>query len=276
LTSADSLSIFQLIDSLINLEQEKEKSQLAFRAGYNSNIVATGRPFQLGQFGVSGGSSFFHRSGFFVDATGYWSPEYTPSYFLTIASLGFMKADLKRFSFLVEYSRYFYNLSEEYASVSYVNNFTATALYEYKKLNIRFDYALYTGEKTGHRFTPSISLNFHKKNWWRLGRIAFNPTFSMMTGIEQTIAYIPLFKNRLGAIFRIRQGLPLYYADKNNTFGIMNYTFIAPLSISLKNWSFLLSYTYNIPRPLPNETTPLNTGGYLSFTITRYLDLGKR
>ena len=276
LTRADSLSIFQLIDSLINMKPEKVNSQFAVRAGYNSNIVATGRPFELGRFGISGGGSFYHKSGFFVDATGYWTHEYDPAYFLTVASLGYMKTDLKNFSFVAEYSRYFYNLSDEYADVSYYNNFTATALYEYKKLNARFDYSLYLGNKTGHRFSPSLSLNLEKKNWRGIRRISLYPTFTLMTGIEQIITYEPPFSTRLGAIIRIRRGLPLYAEQKNYEFGIMNYAFSIPLSVAVKKWGFLLNYTYNIPQKLPNEVTDLSDGGYLSFSLVRYLELKPR
>lgn len=258
------------------MEPEKANSQFAIRTGYNSNIVATGRPFELGQFGISTGATFYHKSGLFMDATGYWSGEYDPSYFLTIASVGYMRTDLKNFSFVAEYSRYFYNLSEEYASVSYNHNFLATVLYEFKKLNARFDYSLYLGDKTGHRFTPTLSLNFEKRNWHGIRRISLYPTFSVMTGIEQITTYVPLFKTRLGAILRIRSGLPLYSEEQNPQFGIMNYAFSLPLTIAVKNWVFLLNYTYNIPKKLPNETTSLSNGGYLSFSIVRYIDLKKQ
>jgi hypothetical protein len=276
LSPIDSLSIFQLIDSLINMEPEKEKSQFAIRAGYNSNIVATGRPFELGAFGISSGASYFYKSGFFVDATGYWSPEYDPSYFLTVASIGFMKTGTKNFSFLAEYSRYFYNLSEEFATVNYLHNFLATAFYEYKKINARFDYSLYLGEKTGHRFSPTLSLNFEKRKWRGIRRISLYPTFSLMTGIEQVTTYEPLFKTRLGAIFRIRNGLPLYAEKENSEFGIMNYAFSFPLSVAIRNWGILVNYTYNVPKKLPNETTDLSNGGYLSFSIVRYFELKKK
>jgi hypothetical protein len=274
-TSSDSLSIFQLIDSLLNLNDEKEKSQLAIRVGYNSNIVATGRPFELGQFGISGGSAFYHKSGLFVDATGYWSNEYSPSYFLTAGSLGYMKSFKKGWSMLTEYTRYFYNLSEEYASVSYLNNVTATALWEYKKLNTRFDYSLYTGEKIGHRLTPSISLHLEKRKWKKIRKISFYPTVSVMTGIEQVTRYEKLYDTRLQALFRIRNNLPLFRETVVNEFGVMNYGLMAPLSIAIKNWNLLLNYTYNIPIKLPGETTNLTNSGYLSFSIVRYFEIGK-
>ncbi len=247
---------------------------MAIRAGYNSNIVATGRPFELGQFGISAGAAFYHKSGLFVDASGYWSNEYDPAYFLTVASVGYMKTGFKGWSWLVEYSRYFYNLSDQYASVSYTNNFTSTTLFEHKLLNLRFDYSLYTGEKTGHRFTPTVSLNFEKRNWRGIRKISLYPSVSTMFGIEQVRYFRPLFRNRLERIFRDNNNLPLYTEEFTNEFGIMNYAFNAPLSVFYKNWGFLMSYTYNIPRRLTYEETNLTNSGYLSFSVVRYFDVG--
>jgi hypothetical protein len=277
LNSSDSLSIFELIDSLITAsEPEKGYSQIAVRAGYNSNIVSTGRPFGLGQFGLSSGAAFYHQSGVFADATGYWSNEYDPSYFLTIASLGYMNATFKKWSFLAEYSHYFYNLSDAYSSVSYTDNLTATTLFEHQFLYLRFDYGLYMGTKIGHRFTPAISLNLQKKNWRGFRKISFYPSFSVMMGIEEIQYYAPLYRSRLEAIFRVRHNLPLFSSQLTHEFGIMNYAFSAPISIAYKNWVFLLNYTYNMPVKLPNEVTNLTDSGYLSFSLIRYFDVKSR
>ena len=273
LTSADSLSIFQLIDSLIsNIEPEKEKSQIAVRAGYNSNITATGRPFELGQFGVSTGTAFYHKTGLFADVSGYWSNQYDPSYFLTVASIGYIHSKLEKWSFMTEYSRYLYHLSDNYTTVSYTNNFMLTSFFEHKHLSLRFDYSLYTGKKTGHRFNPIISINLEKKNWQGVKKISLYPSFSLLLGIEQVQSYLPLFRNRLEAIYRIRHGLPLFSKLISNEFGAMNYAFSAPLNISLKNWGFIVNYTYNIPHRLPGEVTNLSNGGYLSFSMIRYIN----
>ena len=97
----------------------------------------------------------------------------------------------------------------------------------------------------------------------------------MMMGIEQVTRYDKLFDSRLQALFRIRNNLPLYQETLVNEFGVMNYAFMAPLSISFKNWNFLLNYTYNIPIKLPGETTNLTNSGFLSFSMVRYFEAGK-
>ena len=46
-THQDSLEIFDLIDSLLKMEPIKETSQMAVRLGYNSNISADNRTFNI-------------------------------------------------------------------------------------------------------------------------------------------------------------------------------------------------------------------------------------
>ncbi|MEQ8425859.1 MAG: hypothetical protein RIA63_14170, partial [Cyclobacteriaceae bacterium] len=89
LSLEDSLSIFNLIDSLIQLETSS-KSQIAVRVGYNSNAASSGRTLGISQFGLSPGVSYYHKSGAYLDASGYWSTEYDPSYYLTILSAGYI------------------------------------------------------------------------------------------------------------------------------------------------------------------------------------------
>jgi hypothetical protein len=106
---SDSLSIFQLIDSLLKAPDRKETgSSLVTRFGYNSNVVSSGRPFGIDQFGLTSGLSYYHKSGLYVDATGYWSQQYDPNYYLTIASAGYFNS-IKKWTYNLEYSHYFYN-----------------------------------------------------------------------------------------------------------------------------------------------------------------------
>jgi hypothetical protein len=73
----------------------------------------------------------------------------------------------------------------------------------------------------------------------------------------------------MAAIIRQRKGLPLYYEDMHTEFGVLNYSFVAPLSINMKNWFFILSYTYNIPKALPGENITLTNTGYISASVSR-------
>src|SRR5689334_20811477 len=89
-TADDSLSIFALIDSLLTLEKDMG-SQLALRMGYNSNVLSAGRTLGINNFGLAPGVSYYHKSGAYADVSTYWSKDFHPSWYLTIASVGYMR-----------------------------------------------------------------------------------------------------------------------------------------------------------------------------------------
>src|SRR5262249_27230491 len=88
LNSPDSMSILSLIDNLL-LTPEPPGSQLAVRVGYNNNIVGNGSS-AVNQFGITSGLSYYHKSGAYLDVAGYYTSEYKPSYYLTVASVGYL------------------------------------------------------------------------------------------------------------------------------------------------------------------------------------------
>ena len=278
LTGADSLHIFLMLDSLMQASDFpiiESESQLGLRAGYNSNITATGRPFAFGNYGLSGGLTYLHKSGLFGDLSSYYSNQYKPSLFLTTTTVGYLFNAKKNLSFAAEYSHYFYNLTDT-AYVAYTNSTGLTGFYNKKFLNLRLDYALYFGSKTGHRLNPSIGLNFRKNNFLGSSRLLFYPMISVLLGIETVYAYKAYTTNRLEIIYRIRHGLPLFYEQKKNVAGIMNYGLTLPLSITLKSWILAISYTYNIPKPLTGETLTLTSGGYFAGSLTKYLNFKRK
>src|SRR5688500_15690403 len=89
LSLQDSLSIFHLIDSLLQ-QGDFEASQLAVRLSYNSNVMSTGRTLGIDNFGLSPGVSYYHKSGLYADLSGFWSKNFDPAYYLTVTSLGYM------------------------------------------------------------------------------------------------------------------------------------------------------------------------------------------
>ncbi|MEQ1588304.1 MAG: hypothetical protein ABL895_20640, partial [Cyclobacteriaceae bacterium] len=77
----------------------------------------------------------------------------------------------------------------------------------------------------------------------------------------------------IGIIYRLRRGLPLYYEQTKTEFGVLNYSFVAPIALTIRQWTFILSYTYNIPKALPGETIDLINSGYLSASISKRIKL---
>src|SRR5688572_14102284 len=112
LSFGDSLSIFYMIDSLLQ-QGDLNTSQLALRVSYNSNVLSTGRTLGIENFGLSPGVSYYHKSGLFADVSGYWSRNFDPSYYLTVASLGYMRDLSRHFSIMAGYDHYFYSTGED-------------------------------------------------------------------------------------------------------------------------------------------------------------------
>jgi len=272
LAEGDTLQLFSLIDSLLNLPGSTVKSQLILRLGYNSNVVAASRTLGFNQFGMAPGVSFYHKSGFYADVTSYWSKEYNPNLYLTVGSAGYMNSPTRWWSYMAEYSRYMYSDTSDDLYIAYKNNVGVSNFFDVKPFTFRLDYQFYFGDKQAHRINPSVMYNLEKRNLGKISRISFYPTVSILMGSEQITEYKPYASTLAGVIFRQRRGLPLYYEDTTTEFGLLNYSFVAPISITVNNWFFIFSYTYNIPRALPGESLTLENSGYLSASISRRIE----
>lgn len=275
LTQEDSLSIFSLIDSLLQMEEPvlSTQSQLALRIGYNSNAASSSRTLGISQFGLSPGASYYHKSGAYADVSGYWSTEYDPSYYLTIVSGGYVGALTRKWSFLAEYSHYFYSNLGDGVTIAYTNSFGVSNFFDVKPFTFRLDYSYLFGESSGHRVLPGVMLNLEKRNWRKIDRILFYPSFNILLGSEHYDEEIlQNYSTPLEALLLIRDKKPLFTVLPEETqFGAMNYSLTAPLSVSVKNWNFLLAYTYNIPKSLPREGSTLTNSGYIAASVTKYL-----
>src|SRR5688572_28055144 len=219
LTFSDSLDIFNLIDSLLTLEENAPHSQLAVRLAYNSNVFYAGRTLGIDQFGLSPGISYYHKSGFYADVSTFWSNDFEPKYYLTIVSAGYMHSFSKNFSFATYYDRYFYNLEEDF--LLYNNGFTVSPILDLKPFTFQCDYTFFFGETHANRLMPSITINIAKKKIWGIDRISFTPAFYMLFGDETfTNIIIPSTPAEwLEARLRLQQGLPWYKTETYSEFG---------------------------------------------------------
>lgn len=263
--ATDSLSIFSMIDSLLNAPA-KMQSSLVLRAGFNSNIVSAGRTIGVNQYGATAGASFYHKSGVYGDVTAYWSEAYNPTLYLTIASIGYLKGIGNHYSFMVSYDRLFYNNQDINVENPLTNMFGISNFVDFKPFTFRLDYSFYFGDEKAHRLSPALVLNLRKYNFIGLDRISFTPMFQMLYG-NSTITSVQLAP---GSTVRIRRRLPQVQQVDKNVFGLMNYAVTFPLRITKKNWSLVASYTYNWPVALAGETPPPNNSFFsvsLSNTI---------
>ena len=274
-TAEDSLSIFTLIDSLLKL-QDESGSQLAIRLAYNSNVLSAGRTLGIQNFGLSSGVSYYHKSGLYADLTSYWSKDFEPSYYLTVASLGYMRDFSKRFSLMAGYDRYLYSLADGENYIPYKNTLSLTPILELKPVSFSLNYSFYFGDQFAHRILPGISLTLEKKKFWNIDRIAIMPSAFVLLGNEiiSTLEFIlpPTLRERIQN--RVANGTPYSIIERQrDVFGIMNYAITVPLTLSDNHWAFSFSYTYNIPKALPGESLTLSESTYLSGSLIYFIDL---
>jgi hypothetical protein len=278
LTSADSLSIFSLIDSLLALDVELPP-QLAVRLAYNSNVLSAGRTLGIQNFGLSAGFSYYHPTGLFADLTGYYSADFNPKYYLTVASVGYMHDFSKRFSVMAGYDRYFYSVAADDYYVPYKNTVSVMPILEFKPASISVNYSYYFGDQTAHRIMPGASATLERKKILGLDRIAIIPSVYMLLGdeivsrieYERPNSILEAFQNirRYGTRFRPVQ-------INTHVFGVMNYMISVPISASIKNWSLSFTYNYNIPKALEGELIDESESTFLSASITYFIDLRPR
>ncbi|MEO8474572.1 MAG: hypothetical protein ABI477_20380 [Chryseolinea sp.] len=279
LTFDDSLSIFKLIDSLLEMGDISGSSQLAVRLGYNSNVQSAGRTLGIQNFGLAPGVSFYHKSGLYADVSGYWSKEFSPSYYLTITSLGYLHSFSKWFSIMGNYDHYFYNSNSDDAFIPYKNTLSVTPMIDLKPVLFSLNYAFYFGDDYANRIMPGLSVVLQKKKLWGINRVAITPSFFTLFGdetlttfdytIPKTLREWRANKDKYGTIFgRVQKD--------SRVFGVMNYAISAPITVSYKNWGFAFTYTYNIPKALKGEPLTISNSSYLSGSITYFIDLKRK
>jgi hypothetical protein len=270
----DSLSIFYLIDSLLQ-QGDLDVSQIAFRLSYNSNVLSTGRTLGIQNFGLSPGISYYHKSGLFADLSGYWSSDFDPSYYLTVASVGYMRDLSKHFSIMGGYDHYFYAVDED-NYIPYRNSLSISPALDFKPMGISATYSFYFGDASAHRIMPGIYAVLEKRKFLKLNRIAITPSFFVLMGNEHIteLEYVApkTVKEAVQNFKEFGTRFSLVQHDKN-VFGIMNYAITVPLSVSHKNWGFSFSYTYNIPKALPGEPLTISASSYLSGSLTYFIAL---
>lgn len=264
----DSLAIFNMIDSLLMVEEVG--SQLAVRVAYNSNVLSAGRTLGIENFGVSPGISYYHPTGLYADVSGFWSKDFSPEYYLTTTSIGYMHDFNKHLSVMLDYDHYFYSQDEDYTP--YRNTISVTPLLEYKPITFGVTYSLYFGDTHVHRIMPGLSARFQKKKWGTLDRISITPSVYALFG-NDIFSEINYPYGLRETIFRINRNLPWYQIIDRNVFGIMNYTLSAPLTIIKKNWTLTLTYSYSIPKALPGETLTYSESSFLTGSLSYLINL---
>jgi hypothetical protein len=181
------LAMFRMVDSLLLLEEQKYHSIMS-RVGYISTVSSAGRSEDVQQRGYSVGASYFHPSGLFADASGFWNQAYSPSYYLTGLSIGYMNTFWKKWNFTANHDFYFYNdtLSEANA---FNKSLQIGNYLELKWLDIGVDYGFLYGNENAHRLVANANLQFSWRTNFFISRISIMPGASIQWG-NANIVYL--------------------------------------------------------------------------------------
>ncbi|NQZ77892.1 MAG: hypothetical protein HRT61_17570 [Ekhidna sp.] len=179
----DSLSIFNLIDSLFKLEV-MASSEFHIRAGFTSNVTSAGRDYSISQSGISGGIGYYDKSGLYGDLSGFWNSGVEPNYNPTILSVGYLGGDKKnQWNYSLDAERWFYNPNDSSQNPLFYS-IGASAGYNFNWGFASLDYSFLFGEETAHRIIPSLSGNLTLGKWWIFDNISLYPSANMMIGNE--------------------------------------------------------------------------------------------
>ena len=324
----DSLSIFNLIDSLFDTEV-LPASELNVRLGFTTNVTSAGRDYNISQSGFAPAVSYYHRSGLYGDLAGYWNSGVDPSYNPTVFSLGYLGTfENPKWSFSIDSERWFYNPNDSSNNPLFYS-LGASLSYDFKFGFASVDYSLLFGNASANRIIFNLSGNIPLGKWWVFENINLYPSAGMMIGnsditqlritnrqlseqnaerISRIVSFSELnedqrrfmasliirsFRNgvitvderntllqdlstasnlsdeSINALNEIaNEGFPVSEFVESSEFGVLNYAFTLPLSLSIGRVNLLLSYTYSIPIQVPNEFIEVDPIGYFGASVS--------
>lgn len=185
----DSLSIFTLLDSVINTSFAMP-SEISVRAGYSSNMVNAGRNYGIDQYGLSSGVSYYHSKGFYSDFSSFWNSDYDPMYTVSMLSAGYLNSYKQKISFSINYERWFYNPNLSELSDGFRNNVGGFIAVDLGPMYLGLDYSyLFNSEKRANRVIGTLAGNIHLKDIWIFDRISILPNVNMVYGNDEVTVY---------------------------------------------------------------------------------------
>lgn len=304
----DSISIFNLIDSILNTPA---KSEIGIRFGYSSSRLTAGRDFNLNQEGYAPGISYYHKSGFYGDWTTYLDNQSDGALNLSILHVGYFWLPNKKLV-VNPYAEKTFN--HQNTTNQLTQSLGTNATFDFKIAEINIDYAFLWGRSTGQRILPSLTKSFTLNNVPLLKKVKFYPNVSLMAGTTTVLSYLYseqeidnyilevqsmtdleiIALRRSGEISTeearelilvrrlLNEGNPdaiaelkdwLNVIEENQTFDLLSYTISLPVSFYIQKFSVMLNYSYSFPQKLPGEILGVDPSGFFSFSVSRRFSL---
>jgi len=275
----DTLLLFQLIDSLLTMESLRS-SQFSLHLGYVSEVTNAGRVLDIKQYGFNPGISYFHKSGVFADVTGYWNSDLDPHYDLTVLSLGYIGILSPKLTYSFSYDHSFFSDTEveldfpqwviDLLLPPILNNSLSGGLnLDFGLIETGADYTWLFNEESAHRARWRLTGDFKKYGWLGMSRVSFRPAFEMLFGNSDIIS-VTFSREAF-----IQKRFP-FLIDEENKFGLMNYRFRLPLSLTKGPVQLIFEYNYNIPVSLPEEDFEYPNNSFFSIDLYYHFAIGTK
>jgi len=179
---ADSAQPGQPASSTVSLASR----ELTVRVNYTSRAVFSGRDFGVNEWMSTPSITYYAKSGFYADITGYYFSQSLPHYELTAVSAGYLGIVSSVVAVSGELSRSFLSQSGQQNLLPYSSNLSVNYTVS-PVLSANADYYLMFGNVTAHRLRLSLSAYAsHKVQSSVLGlkRISCIPAFTAILGTE--------------------------------------------------------------------------------------------
>lgn len=267
------------------------KAEINVRVNYTSRAVFSGREFGVREWMSTPSITYYAKSGFYADLSGYYFSQSLPHYELTALSAGYLGIVSDRVTLSGELGRTFLSQTSQQNLLPYSGNLSMSYLIT-PVFSANADYYLMFGNATAHRARLSVSAFVSKKivnSAVGLKRISCIPALVTIFGTE-TSAYnvyqpavtatTPVTAATTAAerrLLRIQQRLQ---AKKNGTvtttteaatdkFGLMAIDLTVPLRATFTG--FRLGLTNHLVKPFKvyaDEDLPTNPIYYADVSLT--------
>lgn len=268
LTSLDSTSIISLLDSLIQLDKELNRSQIAIKAGYNNESLAENRESLGNESGFYTGISYYHKTGIFLDVNAFLNSQFQPKYYLTNASIGYLGTFGKHWTYTASYEHYFFNSNaeDEFITFPYTDALNSSIYFVTTSFETGLDYSIIMGDgPTSHKIYYNAIGNIRLPGVLFIDRINLRPTVNLLFG-NQTVTSV--FVDRRFILPSRR-----FQLVESNEFGLMNIGFLLPAYFTIGNLNINLSYQFNLPQELPGEDLPYSNSKVFSISLSYFIKL---
>ncbi len=267
-------------------------AELNVRVNYTSRAVFSGRELGSREWMSTPSITYYAKSGFYADVTGYYLSQSLPHYELTALSVGYLGIVSSYFAISGELSRTMLSQKGQQNLLPYSAD--ASVTYNISPLlSANADYNLLFGNATAHRVRLSASAYLSKKvsqSGLGLQRISCLPALTAILGTETSAfnLFQPITTGVTGAsvttaaqrrLLRIQQRLQ---ARKNgiattttaaeatsNTFGLMAIDLSVPFRATFTG--FRLGFTNHVVRPVKlyaDEELSTNPIYYADLSLT--------